>query len=190
MLTGDGAEEAREGLVRDIEDMDAIIGQFLDLVREGTGEALEPVDLDALVEETAQRYARLGHAVSAHTGGLPLQRLRPTAMRRLLANLVDNALVHGAGAGGVAAEVTLQTWSQAGANYLSVLDRGPGIPTHEVERLKQPFTRLDPDRAGEGGTGLGLAIAQRIAHSHGSELELLMRPGGGLEARMALLAAE
>lgn len=189
MLDGDGAEVVRDGIVQDIDDMDAIIGQFLDFVREGSPEASEPLDLDALVEETAARYARLGRPVTAHTAGVPPLRLRPTAMRRLLANLVDNALVHAAGPGGKPGPVEIRTWTQAGMIFLSVLDRGPGIDPGEVERLKQPFTRMDPDRAGSGGAGLGLAIAERIARAHGGRLELLMRPGGGLEARVALAPA-
>ena len=80
----------------------------------------------------------------------------------------------------------VRTWIQSGKVYLSVLDRGPGIEGEQVKRLMQPFTRLDPDRAGSGGSGLGLAIVDRIARSHGGRLELLMRSGGGAEARVDL----
>ena len=69
---------------------------------------------------------------------------------------------------------------------LEVLDRGPGIPDGEAERLKQPFTRLDPARSGRGGAGLGLAIVERVARAHGGRLELAPRPGGGLAARLIL----
>jgi two-component system osmolarity sensor histidine kinase EnvZ len=67
-----------------------------------------------------------------------------------------------------------------------VLDRGPGIPASQVARLKQPFTRRDEARSGSSGAGLGLAIADRVAALHGGVLELLARPGGGLEARVSL----
>jgi two-component system osmolarity sensor histidine kinase EnvZ len=66
------------------------------------------------------------------------------------------------------------------------MDRGPGIPESEAQRLKRPFTRLDEARSGEGGAGLGLAIVERVAHAHGGRLELLPREGGGLLARLAL----
>ena len=68
---------------------------------------------------------------------------------------------------------------------LSVLDRGPGIPANEVERLKQPFTRMEKARSGAGHAGLGLAIVDRIAALHGAIFDLLPREGGGLEARVS-----
>jgi two-component system osmolarity sensor histidine kinase EnvZ len=67
-----------------------------------------------------------------------------------------------------------------------VLDRGPGIPEAERERLKRPFTRLDTARSGPAGAGLGLAIVDRVARAHGGSLELLARSGGGLLARLSL----
>ena len=67
-----------------------------------------------------------------------------------------------------------------------MLDRGPGVPPGEAERLKQPFTRLDASRSGAGGSGLGLAIVERVARAHRGTLELLPRDGGGLAARITL----
>ena len=73
-----------------------------------------------------------------------------------------------------------------GKVIIEVLDRGPGVPADEVERMKRPFTRLDDSRAGPGGAGLGLAIVERIARAHGGTLELLPREDGGLIARLTL----
>jgi two-component system osmolarity sensor histidine kinase EnvZ len=70
-----------------------------------------------------------------------------------------------------------------------VRDRGPGIPVAEVERLKQPFTRLETARSDPGGSGLGLAIVDRVARLHGGTLELAPREGGGLVARVVLPGA-
>jgi two-component system osmolarity sensor histidine kinase EnvZ len=69
---------------------------------------------------------------------------------------------------------------------IDVLDRGPGIPESEVERLKRPFTRLENARTDTTGTGLGLAIVERFARLHDGRLELLPRDGGGLIARLRL----
>ena len=69
---------------------------------------------------------------------------------------------------------------------LEVADRGPGIPTEQVERLKRPFTRGEPARSGAAGAGLGLAIVDRIARLHGGALDLLPREGGGTIARVRL----
>ena len=78
----------------------------------------------------------------------------------------------------------ITTRREGGHMMLSVADRGPGIPASEVERLKQPFTRLDASRSGQSGAGLGLAIVDRIAKAHGAKFELLPRAGGGTEARV------
>jgi two-component system osmolarity sensor histidine kinase EnvZ len=79
--------------------------------------------------------------------------------------------------------VELVTGEDGDRVYLEVLDRGPGIPEDAVERMLQPFTRLDTARSGSG-TGLGLAIVDRIAGMHGGNIRLLSREGGGLRARL------
>jgi two-component system osmolarity sensor histidine kinase EnvZ len=72
------------------------------------------------------------------------------------------------------------------AAVLEVLDRGPGVPQGDIERLKQPFTRLESARSDAAGSGLGLAIVDRIVRGHGGRFELLPREGGGLVARVTL----
>jgi len=107
---------------------------------------------------------------------------QPLAIRRAVSNLVDNALRY------AGAEVEIAARREDGRVVIEVLDRGPGIPAGEVERLKRPFTRMDEARSGPGGAGLGLAIVDRIARAHGGRLELAPRAGGGLAARLSLSA--
>jgi two-component system, OmpR family, osmolarity sensor histidine kinase EnvZ len=170
---------AAQGMNADIEEMDQVIGQFLDFAR-GDAEAREPVALDALADEVAAHFAKLGMPVR-RTGScgvtLPAARM---ALHRALMNLVDNARRHGGG------DIELASSRRDGNAILEVLDRGPGIPAGEVERLKRPFTRLDEARSGQGGSGLGLAIVERVAHAHGGRFELAPREGGGLAARLVL----
>ena len=99
-----------------------------------------------------------------------------------MSNLVDNALRYAPGAIEIAAR------TEPGRVVIEVMDRGPGVPASEAERLKRPFTRLDEARSGPGGAGLGLAIVDRIARAHGGQLELAPREGGGLAARLSLSA--
>lgn len=173
-----GADAAlREGMAADIEEMDAVIAQFLDFARDERSEAESPADLDGIVSDIAERYARRGRRIETHLGALPAMMLRPLAIERLVVNLVDNALRHGGGT------VAVHTAQEGNAAVLRVLDRGPGIPPEEAARLLRPFTRGDPSRGG-AGTGLGLAIVERIARLHGGALRLLPRDGGGLEARV------
>jgi two-component system, OmpR family, osmolarity sensor histidine kinase EnvZ len=117
-------------------------------------------------------------SVSAASGAsFPIARM---AVRRAIANLVDNALRYA----GEPIEIEARTSLEGVA--VEVRDRGPGIPPAEVERMKRPFTRLDNARSGASGAGLGLAIVERVARMHGGTLDLVPRDGGGLVARLSL----
>jgi two-component system osmolarity sensor histidine kinase EnvZ len=173
-------EALKQGMIADIAEMDSIIGQFLDFARTQSEEPLAPTDIAVLAREAVEQQLRLGHAVQANIEPVPERALRRMGIKRLIANLVDNALAYGE------RDVCVATRSEGGKLILEVLDRGPGIPPQEAERLKQPFTRLEQARSGKGGSGLGLAIVDRIARHHGGSFELLPRPGGGLIARVSL----
>ncbi len=176
-----GAEsDATQAMIEDIDEIDTVIGQFLDYAR-GENEAKVESDLIAVLEDLAGHYARLGKKVSLEDQPVPAFRFARVAVRRAVANLIDNALRY-------AGEPVDVRSRQAGNQIIiEVLDRGPGIPETETDRLKRPFTRLDASRAGPGGSGLGLAIVERVARTHGGTLELLpRRDGGGLVARLIL----
>jgi len=178
MLESQADAALREGMVQDIEDIDAVINQFLDFARvTGEQSIASELDLNELVNSVLERYQRQGKTVSAQLGSVPRLQLKAPAIQRLVTNLIDNALRHG-GPG-----VEIETAAENGRVRLSVLDRGPGIPATETERMLQPFTRLDPARS-TSGSGLGLAIVDRIARLHHGSVSLLARPGGGLEARV------
>jgi len=168
----------REGMVQDVEDIDAVITQFLDFARIAAEQSnLAELDLNELVHAVSERYQRQGKHVIARPGAVPLLKLQALAIQRLLTNLIDNALRHGGDA------VEIETASDRAGVRLSVLDRGPGIPAADAERMLQPFTRLNEARS-TPGSGLGLAIVDRIAKMHGGSVNLLAREGGGLEARV------
>jgi two-component system osmolarity sensor histidine kinase EnvZ len=171
-----GAERgASEAMIEDIGEMDGIIGQFLDFAR-GENEEKAEHDLDALALELGEHYTRIHKKVSVKTGtGGPLRFAR-MAVRRAVANLVDNALRYA----GEPVEI------ETGRYFVEVRDRGPGIAAAEIDHARRPFTRLDAARGGPPGAGLGLAIVERVARAHGGSLELLPRPGGGLVARLIL----
>ncbi|MGA8052487.1 MAG: ATP-binding protein [Burkholderiales bacterium] len=173
-------EHLKSGMVSDIEDMDRIIGQFLDFARIEQGEPAEPADLTALAADVARRYRETGHALETSLAAVPQVPLRPVAFRRVITNLLDNAFRHGKEG------VSLATRADPDAAVLEVSDCGPGIPPEEAERLKQPFTRLDTARSDAAGSGLGLAIVDRIVRAHGGRLELERRKGGGLTARVVV----
>lgn len=173
-------DASRRSMIGDLEQMDSIIGQFLDYARGSEGEAASALDACDLLAIVAGRRADAGHElVTTCRPPLPLRGQR-TALLRAIENLVDNARKY---AGGV---IELHAFAEADACVIEVRDRGPGIPASEIERLKRPFTRLERARSNVKGTGLGLAIIERIARAHGGAFELLARDGGGLVARFRL----
>jgi two-component system osmolarity sensor histidine kinase EnvZ len=172
--------QLKDGMTADIEEMDRIINQFLDFARTDGGEALQRADLAAVAAEVAEHYRRHGRMVATELPSVPELPLQAMAMRRVLLNLIDNALRYGG------KEVSVAVRAENGAAVLDVADRGPGIPAAEVERLKQPFTRLEVARSDKGGAGLGLAIVERVVRAHRGSFELLAREGGGLIARIRI----
>ena len=172
-----------DDMVRDIEDMDAILDQFLAFIRDGRDEVVEEVDLTDLVREVVAPYNQNGEQVRMRLEPIQPFALRRVSMKRLLNNLIGNALHHA----GSDVEVAAYVSGDSAAPYvvLSVMDRGTGIDPAELEGIFNPFTRGDRARGGKG-TGLGLAIVRRIASMHGGNVELRNREGGGLEARVRL----
>lgn len=181
-MSGQRVPEAmRGGMEQDIEEMDAIIDQFLEFAREGASEAVDVSgDLNAAVRTLAERYERRGEPLTLRLEPLPPLPLRPMAIQRMLTNLVENARRYGGGT------IEIETRREGDLAVVCVLDRGPGIPPEAVEKVLQPFTRLNDARSDTGGAGLGLAIVDRAARLHGGTVRLMPREGGGLVARVAL----
>lgn len=178
MLPRDVDDESRHAMVGDIDAINAVINQFLDFARDESGEPLALIDLNQRIRDSVAR--RVNEHVTLNLRDIPATLLRPLATQRMVDNLIDNAVKHGGGA------VEIVTRTEGSTAVVEVLDRGPGIPTDQVERLKQPFARLDASRSGEAGAGLGLAIIDRIVRMHGGSFNLLPREGGGLIAEVRL----
>ncbi|QBF24158.1 HAMP domain-containing protein [Pseudomonas tructae] len=172
-----------DDMVRDIEDMDAILDQFLAFIRDGRDEPVEEIDFSELVREVVAPFNQPEEQVRLCLEPIPPFPLRRVSLKRMLNNLIGNALYHA----GKGVEVAAYVSGENGAPYvvLSVLDRGAGIDPGELEGIFNPFIRGDRARSGKG-TGLGLAIVKRIAAQHGGNVQLRNRSGGGLEARVRL----
>lgn len=173
-------DHARNAVIDDIEQMDAIIGQFLDFARGESGEAPELADINEIVTQVAETLGRREEPPTLALAELPHVRIHRKALTRAIVNLLENARKYGG------EPITLETSSIGEEVRIDILDRGPGIPKDEVERLKRPFTRLEGARTDATGTGLGLAIVDRIARLHKGSLDLIARDGGGLIARLRI----
>jgi two-component system osmolarity sensor histidine kinase EnvZ len=163
---------------RYIDDIDAVLQQFIDFARGGDGEAFVPGDLNALVEQLAADFAGLGQPFALTLDALPPLSFRPVSMLRLLLNLMQNAALHGKEG------LAVRTCAGGGHVDVFVSDRGPGIAPDLLPLITQPFQR---GRQGDdSGTGLGLAIARRLAERHGGRLEVSLPAGGGFQAHVRL----
>lgn len=170
--------------IDDLHEMNTLIDGAIEVFRAEDPQARPPqtVDLTALVQSLVDDLSEAGVAVPVH-GQAPLARARPDTLRRALDNLVANALRH-------ARDASITLANEAGP-VVHVDDRGPGVPAAMLDRITDPFFRLDPSRSrGSGGSGLGLHIAQTLIQAQGGRLTLANRPGGGLRASVRLAAAE
>lgn len=168
----------KEGIVADIDDMNAIIDQFMDYIRHHRDEDLELGDLNSIIGEVVAAESNQPRNIDCDLDDdLPKVPLRAIAIKRVMSNMLANALRY--------SEDDVQVVSGYSKKrkrvFCKILDRGPGIPPEEIERLFQPFTQGDIARGGEG-SGLGLAIVKRIIELHNGEVELNNRDSGGLEA--------
>ncbi len=172
----------KEGIINDIDDMNAIIDQFIDFIRHHKHEELQREDIEALISEVVSAESYTNRAIEFQpTDNLPDVPVRHVAIKRVLTNLIENAIKYSDGRIEVKAAYIMETKQVA----ISVLDDGPGIPDDQMEALFQPFTQGDAARGTEG-SGLGLAIIKRIVNNHKGEVTLSNRPEGGLEARVLL----
>jgi signal transduction histidine kinase len=173
--------ELRAKFVRDLQEMEAMVSAALDFMRGvDQHEPAQPVDIMALLESLQADARETGGDVTIEGAVQSAYRGHAQTLKRCLANLIDNAVKYGQRA-------TVAIADSAAELVISVRDDGPGIPEAELERVFEPFHRLEGSRnRATGGTGLGLTIARNIVEAHGGSLVLHNRPGGGLEAVLTL----
>ncbi|WP_009958686.1 ATP-binding protein [Verrucomicrobium spinosum] len=173
--------DTREKIIATLDEMKAIAESTLAFAREEAAtEPTRTVDLNALLESLCDDLAGLGWDVTFAPGNRTPWRCRPDAMRRAVRNVVENSVRYGH-----RARVALEVRGQRA--LITVDDDGTGISEEDSERVFNPFVRLESSRnRGTGGVGLGLSIARTIIRSHGGDITLANRPGGGLRANIEL----
>jgi signal transduction histidine kinase len=180
-MMDDSLEQDR--LRQDLRELETLVKEGVAYAKtlHGTQEEPRRIDPDALVDSLVCDYLDAGQAVSLHGAVGASLVTKPQALKRILGNLVDNAIKFGG-----AAEIAVAREAGGGVT-LAVLDRGPGIPEEELEAVFEPFVRVETSRNREtGGTGLGLSIVRQLAGTLGAQVVLRNREGGGLEARLVL----
>jgi signal transduction histidine kinase len=171
----------RESLLRDMSDLEKMVRSALDFIRglEST-EPPQPTDINALIESVCDDYREAGHEVvtkGVATAPFPAQ---TQALKHCLTNIIDNACKYGG-------KAQIQVHDGDQEMVIKVRDFGLGVPEAELEKVFEPFYRLENSRSRDtGGTGLGLAIARNVAQLHRGRVSIRNHPEGGLEATLAL----
>ena len=164
----------------DIAEMEHMLDDYLAFARGEGGEDASLIDLSELVREVAAAAERAGARIAVTAPVHAPVRVRRAGLRRVLANLIDNAVKHGA-------KVAVSLHHDEGLMEVVVEDDGPGIPEARREEAFRPFHRLDEGRnLQSGGSGLGLAIARDITRAHGGDILLDQSAMGGLKATVRL----
>lgn len=183
LLAEDLADPAqREQVLSDIRDMEMMIQTSLAFARDDAqAESHVTVDLASLAISLCDNASDAGQVAGYQGPDHALLRCKPTAIRRALANLIDNGCKYGG-------SVTLCLRDEPDAIIITIADAGPGIPPQDIETAFKPFRRLETSRnRATGGTGLGLTIARDIIHGHGGSLTLTNNdPAPGLTATIRL----
>jgi len=174
-------DELKTKLAGDLDEMEAMVSSTLAFVQDATRPVERTkLEISSLVETVLDEAAETGADASIERAERAVVDGDPIALKRLVTNLVDNALKFGSNARG-------RVFSEGGMAVVEIDDNGPGVPEGEIERAFEPFHRLESSRSREtGGAGLGLAVVRAIARGHGGEVTLHNRPEGGLRARVAL----
>ncbi len=180
----------RDAMAEDIERIDRIVGQFVQYARIAEAPRTERVDVAAVLAGLGHDYrgaieaGELSLTVDAGEAGHWVG--DPTDLHRAVVNLVDNSMRYGRASSGAPARVELSARRAADGLLVEVRDHGHGVPAADLERLLQPFTRMDQARGESGGSGLGLAIVERLARRYGGTLRLANLQAAGLCASLTL----
>ncbi|USH02574.1 two-component system sensor histidine kinase EnvZ [Grimontia kaedaensis] len=171
-----------ESMIKDTEECNEIINQFMDYLRSVQLQDMTEIDLNVVAEDVSVADGATGHDLEVSKGEL-VGKLdaNEVAIRRAVTNLVVNAVRYGGGW----VKISTGTSADRRHQWIAVEDNGPGIAADQIETVLQPFTRGDTARGSEG-TGLGLAIVKRIVEQHNGVLKLSQRSQGGLQAQIVL----
>tara|TARA_R100001509_G_scaffold165595_1_gene148114 strand:+ start:1 stop:1290 length:1290 start_codon:yes stop_codon:yes gene_type:complete len=181
-MMSDDEDYLREGIIHDIEDMNAIIDQFIEYLRHHKREELALEDLNAIVAEVVEAEQKHHRSITFKENpsihDVPVSMV---AIKRVVTNMIENAIRYSQG------DIEVETRLSSNKKFAMVVvnDQGPGIPESELETVFEPFKQGDAARGSEG-SGLGLAIIKRIVDMHGGKVQLLNRPEGGLSAQIYL----
>lgn len=180
LLPSDLPSDLTDGIRRDLEEMDRLIGQVLELARGFGQQPVDEIDLLEFVDGIVADFRRGDSNIEFLPKQCCICEVETLPLRRVIINLIDNAVRYGGNE-----LVSVQCHCQDFKARVQVLDLGPGIPEEQLDAVFRPFHRLESSRSRTtGGCGLGLAIARQLCEARGWSIQLLPRAAGGTEARI------
>ena len=185
------SEQTRADMQSDLDQMDAIIGQFLDYAKPAEASHFSRIDLSKLLTETAQQASHLPDLrVRTHIAAGAITHGLQTDLKRVIDNLIENARRYGKTPNTGMTELEINCSIEGNQNVIAFADHGSGVPDAEIERILRPFARVDTARSQASGAGLGLAIVERIIKKHQGILKIENRLTRGLVVRITLPALQ
>lgn len=183
MLPNDGGDtQLMNGIHRDLESVNRLIGQALQVNLELDNQEKEPTQISEALDHIVEAAKQGDQLIEWRSDKTCRFMLNPLALQRIVSNLLENAIRYGEGK-----PVSIECHCDNNFLIIQVLDHGPGIPPEQREAVFQPFFRLEKSRSSvTGGSGLGLAIVRQLADTNGWTVQLLEREGGGTCARLAI----
>ena len=174
-------QPVRDSLLRDMSELEKMVRAALEFIRGlDSTEPAQPTDINALIASVCEDYREAGHEVVTEGAAREPFPAQTQALKHCLTNIIDNACKYGG-------KAMVQVQDTAQEMIIKVRDFGNGVPESELERVFEPFYRLETSRSRDtGGTGLGLAIARNVAQLHHGRVSIRNHPEGGLEAILAL----
>ncbi|WP_236860696.1 ATP-binding protein [Candidatus Reidiella endopervernicosa] len=183
MLPDNGGDpQLMNGIYRDLDSVNRLIGQALQVNLELDKQEKEPLQIAEALDHIVEAARRGNHIIEWHSEKTCSFTLNRLALQRIVTNLLENAIRYGDGK-----PVRIECNCDHDSLTIQVLDHGPGIPPEQREAVFQPFFRLEKSRSSiTGGSGLGLAIVRQLADTNGWIVKLLEREGGGTCARLVI----
>jgi len=183
MLPNNGGDsELMESIHNDLDNINHLIGETLSISLDLEEEDVVPIDIVKELSNIISNIQRNEVNIEWSPGGPCLHTLQVLAFRRIIKNLLVNAIRYGNGK-----PISIKHECQKKAVIIEIIDNGPGIPADKIEAVFRPFYRLETSRgSGTGGSGLGLAIVKQLADANGWKVNLLAHPGGGTKAKLIL----
>lgn len=177
--------ELKNKLIEDLSQTQALVREGLELARSmDANEAMQPLDMDSLLDSVCADAVDAGQSVTLQGRASASVLAHPASLRRCLSNLIDNSMKYGG-----SAQIMVRSEGEQDNRriLISITDPGPGIPDDQLQKVFEPFYRIESSRSRQtGGTGLGLTIARNIVTQHGGSIRLSNRREGGLEVLLTL----